>query len=348
MLLYDPDIEIRFPDYGFQIPNPGDRASRVVRELLKSDFPAGTQTGGLSQSTLLEPVDRDDLARVHTSDYLDSILSSDPAAALHVVYELFDARGRPNRYDPDAALLPLSDLVDRARRHVYGTMRALDHALGQTSSPGGFCYFLGGGMHHAMSHEGRGFCPFNDIVVALRAARAQGKAQRFWIVDTDAHRGDGTAALCLEDSDAATLSIHMAQGWPLDGAFFEKDGRLHHARIPSDLDIPIPEGGEPYYVPALARGLDMLEALTRAAWNGAGPDAAIVVAGGDPYEHDELPSAAPLRLTLEQLRKRDILVHSFLAQRSIPQAWIMAGGYGARAHEPVTQFLRYAASHALI
>ncbi|TVM14838.1 histone deacetylase [Oceanidesulfovibrio indonesiensis] len=346
MLLYDPDIAIRFPDYGFQIPDPGDRASRVVRELLESGVVAGTGGGGLSQSTLLEPVTRDDLARVHTADYLDSILSSDPAAALHAVYELFDAHGRPNRYYPDAAILPLPDLVDRARRHVAGTMLALSHVLEHARNDS-FCYFLGGGMHHATAHAGRGFCPFNDIVVALRAVRAQGNAKRFWIIDTDAHRGDGTAALCLEDPDAATLSIHMAHGWPLDGPFFEEDGRLHPARIPSDLDIPIPEGGEPHYLPALARGLDMLDAMTRAAWNGAGPDAAIVVAGGDPYEHDELPSASPLRLTLEQLRKRDVLVHSYLAQRSIPQAWIMAGGYGARAHEPVTQFLRYAASHGL-
>ncbi|MFW5734078.1 MAG: hypothetical protein ACOCWR_03365, partial [Oceanidesulfovibrio sp.] len=269
MLLYDPDIAIHFPDYGFQIPDPGDRASRVVADLLESGVEPDS---GLRQSVFLEPVSRNDLARVHTADYLDRILGSDPGPALHVVYELFDDLGRPNRYDPAAAKLPLPDLVDRARRHVDGTMRALDHALNHPST--GFCYFLGGGMHHAMAPHGRGFCPFNDIVVALRAARAHGTARRFWIIDTDAHRGDGTAALCLEDPDAATLSIHMARGWPLDGPFLEPDGRLHHARIPSDLDIPIPEDGEAHYLPALERGLELLESLTRADWTGAGPDAA--------------------------------------------------------------------------
>lgn len=355
MLLYDPDIAIRFSAYGFQIPDPGDRAARVICDLLEP----GSQTtnpdavstechlDGARQSVLLEPASAEDLARVHTQEYLDVILSDDPSPALHVVYELFDEQGRPNRYDPAAATLPLTDLVDRARRHVAGTIRAVAIAL-DPANAGRFCYFLGGGMHHGMAGEGRGFCPFNDIVAALRAARAAGTAKRFWIIDTDAHRGDGTAALCLEDPDTATLSIHMASGWPLDGPFCEADGRLHRARIPSTLDIPVAEGCDAFYLPALEKGLHTLESVTHANWDGAGPDAAIVVAGCDPYKHDELPSARPLQLTLEQLGQRDRLVHRFLAQRSIPQAWIMAGGYGSRAHEPVTQFLRYAASNGLI
>jgi hypothetical protein len=35
----------------------------------------------------------------------------------------------------------------------------------------------------------------------------------------------------------------------------------------------------------------------------------------------------------------DWLIYTFLRDRSIPSAWIMAGGYGERAWEPAASFL---------
>ncbi len=70
-------------------------------------------------------------------------------------------------------------------------------------------------------------------------------------------------------------------------------------------------------------------------------DIAIVVSGVDPYEKDELPSADDLKLSLEQMRQRDLLVFNFLRQRSIPRAYLMAGGYGARSWEAYAQFLEW-------
>ena len=69
------------------------------------------------------------------------------------------------------------------------------------------------------------------------------------------------------------------------------------------------------------------EGLARLSETGR-PDLALVVCGADPYELDELPSTAGLKLSLEQLLERDQLVYSFLKTRKIPGAWVMAGGYG--------------------
>ena len=79
----------------------------------------------------------------------------------------------------------------------------------------------------------------------------------------------------------------------------------------------------------------------------ANPDLAVVVFGADPYERDELPSTAELKLTLEQIFVRDRLVYNFLKNRRIPMAYLMAGGYGDESWRVYTQFLQWALADQL-
>ena len=101
------------------------------------------------------------------------------------------------------------------------------------------------------------------------------------------------------------------------------------------MEIPLAAGNEGAYLPELEQGLYRLEALS----GGQKPDLAIVVDGADPYEHDGLPSSALLKLTLDQCVARDRWIYGFLRARSVPSAWIMAGGYGERVWEPPAFFL---------
>ena len=68
----------------------------------------------------------------------------------------------------------------------------------------------------------------------------------------------------------------------------------------------------------------------------------MVVSGSDPFEKDELPSTADLRLSLKQMMQRDQLVYGFLKERGIPGAYLMAGGYGQSSWQVYTQFLEWA------
>ena len=79
----------------------------------------------------------------------------------------------------------------------------------------------------------------------------------------------------------------------------------------------------------------------------AAPDLAVVVCGADPYEKDELPSTTDLKLTLAQMKERDLLVYGFLKERKIPQAYLMAGGYGESSWKVYAQFLEWALSDNL-
>jgi len=334
MVLYDPDISMRFSDYGILIPVLDSRADAIVRSLRSS---LARPEARWLRGPVRARVSRVDIERTHDAAFVSRLFSGGESleAELLKTYELIGPDGKPHRYEPDRAVRPLSVLFQTILRQVAGTYEACRIAL-----DGGFCFFLGGGMHHARRDSGSGFCPLNDTMIAVARLRAEGRLQLVWVIDLDAHKGDGTAELALDDPDTLSLSIHMAAGWPLDAESLEAARRAGRGTdkaplAPSDVEIPVDRGEEGRYAEMLAEGLERLESLS----GGRRPDLAVVVDGADPYVHDGLASSADLSLSLDQCVERDLLTFDFLKERGIPSAWIMAGGYGARAWEPPAAFL---------
>lgn len=72
-----------------------------------------------------------------------------------------------------AALDIVMTSKDQAGRHI-------DHAFNPI-----------GGLHHARRDTAGGFCVFNDIGIAIIAAREKYRVERISYVDIDAHHGDG-------------------------------------------------------------------------------------------------------------------------------------------------------------
>ncbi len=330
MIVYNTRCTIDFPTYGMLIPQFGSRSAQVIDYLL-GDPQLGERTGQWLYDGPLPCIEREDLIRAHNPAYVDALLSDTPEPPLMQTFELLDDAGNYHRYDPSQAKRPLADIVKPELANVAGTYQACLLALEQ-----GFGYFLGGGMHHAMRDQGRGFCVFNDLVIALFKLLALGRIRRAWVVDVDAHRGDGTAELCVDEERIKCLSIHMAKGWPLDTAALDPEGNLRRERYPGDVDIPIPAGGEDAYLPSLTQGLRLLETMDTQGL----PDLAVVVAGSDPYEKDRLPGTAALRLNLDQLIARDSFLYDFFAKRSVPQAYLMAGGYGPDCWKVSARFIQ--------
>jgi acetoin utilization deacetylase AcuC-like enzyme len=329
MILYDPHIPVSLTEFGIQIPIRDSRAVKTLAALCEDPHLAAGHDRW-HRDRVVETLNPEDLLRVHSEAYVQRLYSENLEEEIIRTYELIDPDGNYYRYAPDLATRPLTDLFDRIRTKVAGTVQAARLALDQ-----GFCFYFSGGMHHAHRHFGSGFCLINDIVITARKLQAAQQISKIWIIDVDAHKGDGTAALTAGDDAIRTLSIHMARGWPLDGPSRLADGSPNPSFTPSDIDIPIEFGEEPQYVQRLQAGLFQLEALGAA-------DLAIVVCGADPYEKDELPSTAGLRLTLEQMLSRDQLVYSFLNERKIPAVFLMAGGYGEETWRVYAQFLKWA------
>jgi len=360
LILYDPALNMNFQDYGIMLPIAPDRGKQIL-EFMNNHYYPGTRGATMpypgpemSIADALEflriadhtIITREDLERVHSKEFVSLLYNKQKKGleeSLLNTFELIDAQGKPNRYEPTRAKRPLSDLFQTILAQVGGTYLACRLALVNGS---GFCYFMGGGMHHARYDSGSGFCLINDSVIAITKLLSESALPLVWIIDLDVHKGDGTAELIHfarkreELQNVLTLSIHMAKGWPLDtdSLAAAKEGRA--PLVSSDIDIGIDAGEEETYTSRLAEGIKELERLSAALYpSNPKPNLVLVVDGADPYEHDELPSSILLKLSLEQCLLRDNYVYRYVMERKIPSAWIQAGGYGSRAWEPPAHFL---------
>ena len=329
MILYDDRRKESLIEFGIEIPVLLSRVTNTF-EFLKSHDILGPRIDQWHIREISETISQDDLKRAHAAEYIAKLFSKGLESEIIKTFELINEAGDYYRYKPEGAKLPLTKLFDRILGIVASSVQCCRIALAKE-----FCFALTGGMHHAQYTYGHGFCMVNDIVIAIRKLQAEGLIQTAWVIDIDAHKGDGTAALTRGDDTITTLSIHMANGWPLDAAEYDANGNYNPSFTPSDIDIPMARGEDHLYIPRLQEGLNRLSDYSR-------PDLAVVVSGADPYIKDELPSTGDLRLSLEQLKERDVLTYNFLKDRNIPRAYLMAGGYGESSWEVYAQFLEWA------
>ncbi len=227
---------------------------------------------------------RDELELAHGRDYLDRA-----------------EWGDLSRREQLALGLPWSpELHERARRSVGATILAAEAALAEGTGAN-----VGGGTHHAFPSSGRGFCVFNDVVVAARALRRRGALERVLVVDLDVHQGDGTHSAFLDDPDAFTFSVNGWRNYPF-------------RRVPGDLEHDFADGTtDERYLDVIARLLP--QALARAR-----PDLCFYLAGADPYAGDRL---GRLALTKDGLAERDRLVRDALCRAGVRVCVMLAGGY---------------------
>lgn len=172
---------------------------------------------------------------------------------------------------------------------------------------------LGGGFHHAFPDHGEGFCVFHDVAIAIRELQAAKEIRRAAVIDVDVHQGNGTAAIFRDDPSVFTFSIHEEANYPA-------------IKPPSDQDIGLETGarGDTY--------LGVLERWIPGILDRHQPDLVAYVGGADPYEQDQL---GRLRLTRDDLRARDRYVFGACAQRGIPVAVFLAGGYARNLDDTV-------------
>ena len=199
-------------------------------------------------------------------------------------------------------------MVERSRRSVGATLSAARVALQQ-----GVAVNLAGGTHHAMAGRGQGYCVFNDAGVTIGTLREEGLISRAVVWDCDVHHGNGTAAIFAADEETFTISLHGAKDFPAK-------------KPPSDLDFPLPPGtGDRDYLASLRIAAAALADRPR-------PDLLIYLAGADPLASDALGS---LSLSKGGLLQRDRIVLETAAERRIPVAIAMAGGYSPRIDDIV-------------
>jgi acetoin utilization deacetylase AcuC-like enzyme len=101
--------------------------------------------------------------------------------------------------------------------------------------------------HHASRDSGYGFCIFNNCAVAARAAQAEHGLERVAIVDIDAHHGNGTEALFIDDSSVLAVSIHQDRSFPVETGSVETVGEGRGEGLNVNVNLPAGTGDPGYH-----------------------------------------------------------------------------------------------------
>ena len=219
------------------------RKYRLVKDRLLGE-------GTIAKADVIQPAPAsdDDVALVHTSEYLRKIKTGTLSVEEQLVLEV-----------------PFSPaLREAAWLCAAGSTLAARLALEKR-----IAVHLGGGFHHAFADHGEGFCLINDVAIAIRVLQREGVVRRAAVVDLDVHHGNGTAAIFRNDDGVFTFSMHQEHNYPA-------------WKPPSDLDIGLEDGaGDEEYLGLLGKHLPELLARHR-------PDLVFYLAGADPYRFDQL------------------------------------------------------------
>lgn len=253
-------------------------------------------------------VTREQLLRVHSEAYVDSVFAKSPQSGL--VY-----------LDGDTAMNPYT--LSAALRAAGAAAQAVDLVMKQQVE-NAFCNTRPPG-HHAGRSSAAGFCVFNNVAVAAAHALEYHGLQRVAIADFDVHHGDGTENIFHDDPRVMLCSTFRHPYYPYCGA---------DSGNPHIINVPLAAG---------ASGADFREAVTQhwlPALDAFQPQLLFISAGFDAHREDDMGGLALREAdyvwVTEQLKS---LAATHSARRIVS---VLEGGYALSA------LARSAAAHVKV
>jgi histone deacetylase 11 len=266
------------------------------------------RAGLVNGKTVIVPgrITDEELLNVHTADWVRK--THDPRYVAQTL-EVGVIRNLPRGLVEDR-------IVDPFRYQTKGTVLAVRYALNY-----GVAATLGGGLSHAQADQGEGFNLFADVPLAVKMLRKEAWDGRIFILDVDAHHGQGNAAFFAGDESVFLMDVYNRDNYP--GQF-----------EPVDLAIELERGAtDEQYLDALEKKLP--KALKRFK-----PDLMIYVAGVDCCVRDRIGGLA---VSEAGINARDRFVIDQCAERQIPLCMTLSGGYWKGSHRPSVEMIKYAA-----
>lgn len=174
---------------------------------------------------------------------------------------------------PDTPLRP--GVLEAAYYSVGGSILACELALS-----GQKVVNLLGGLHHAETAHGGGFCIFSDHSIAIRKLQKESKLKKAMIYDLDVHTGNGTQEIFYSDPTVFNISLHQDPRTLYPGTGFadqigEGEGEGCNLNVPLS---PGTSGRE--YLKALDSVLPLYDEFK--------PDILLLILGVDTYKGDPL------------------------------------------------------------
>ncbi|MHA1731611.1 MAG: histone deacetylase family protein [Promethearchaeota archaeon] len=251
------------------------------------------------------PASKTDVLRVHS----------------HFLYEKVERLTEAGSGEVGNSVLASSLTLNLARQAAGCCIAGLRAVLGGKYD-GALCLVRPPG-HHATRTVADGLCVFNNIAIAIEAARHAHLASRFAIVDLDAHYGDGLASIYYDDPSVLYFSLHEVDFSQGEGGSPRERGTGKGKGFTLNLPVPVGTTGPQYldafeFVPPVLREFD--------------PDVVIVAAGLDGHYADPIGN---LKLTSRTYRRVGEILSRVARESSNNKIlYCLEGGYNTVALPP--------------
>lgn len=254
-------------DTGIDHPESPERMTAVFNRLLQKGHEA---TGVKLPVELLSPriAEREDVVALHKENYLlrfeEACLAGKEwlgHSDNRICYDSYEAAF----LSAGAGLSAIDFLENGSRNPIFCCVRP----------PG----------HHAEAALALGFCFLNNVAIAARYWQRRYGRKKIFILDFDAHHGNGIQEFFDEDPDVFYVSIHEHPTFSFPGTGWANDTGTG-AGTGLTLNIPLPPGsGDDAVIKAM-------EHQVKPAFDMFRPDAMLVAAGFDGHVLDDMSGLA--------------------------------------------------------
>jgi acetoin utilization deacetylase AcuC-like enzyme len=281
-------------------PESARRLRAIVRELKKSKL----QGVGNWQFVKPEKARLKDVELVHGLEYIEFVESMCKSGG-----GLLDMEG-------DTVASPES--FDVALYAIGGTLKAVNLVM-KEKFQNAFALVRPPG-HHAGKYSARGFCIFNNIVIAAKYLLKEFKLKRILILDIDAHHGNGTQEIFYETNKVLYISLHEdPREFPKKG-FTDETGEGEGLGYNVNVPLPFRTGDQIY--------LKAINEIVKPIINQYKPQFILVSAGLDGHYADPVGSLSLSALCYEEVYETIFNAASEMCGGKLVS--VLEGGYSLR------------------
>jgi acetoin utilization protein AcuC len=174
-----------------------------------------------------------DLELWHSKEYIDVIKKASSGVDVSGLFRYISV----DNLNPKTRRFPLG-IEPAARMIVANAILAGDLVLEKKFEK---VISVGGGLHHAKSGYGEGFCVYNDVVICVKHILQKFSLDRVLVLDTDAHAGNGTCEAFYSDPRVLFADLHQEYIYP--GTGFENEIGQGKGKG-FTVNIPLPPGAD--------------------------------------------------------------------------------------------------------